>query len=363
MLGNEVFEPLFRFVGALELIEIGGHLDVGIAAQRRRRNAVVDLDREVRLLQRFVEVGERKQRHRVCRLEIERKLQVDKRQILAAAASDRGAETIERLGGAGLRRINERRQLLARRQVLHFRRDERMVGHCLVEFLINLQRFILAAVARQKACVSLDGTQRRRVGLVGALVALGRILAVVAEIEDQAAVQVLEDRVPIRAGEVVEGIDRAARIAGAGQRPCRQQRRRQIGYRAAHRLRETLAGERVLLLLERPHADDQPRDAVGAVDLDQPVGKLAGFLDITVGEDGEEGAAEEVGIARIGLEHVEVIGGRSRRVALGASMPRGQVAPGRGRVHDFLRCRWLRGERRRQPQDDDGAGNGDVPGQ
>ena len=72
--------------------------------------------------------------------------------------------------------------------------------------------------------------------------------------------QVLEDRVPIRAGEVIEGIDRAARIAGAGQRPCRQQRRRQIGYRAAHRLRETLAGERVLLLLERPHADDQPRD-------------------------------------------------------------------------------------------------------
>ena len=122
--------------------------------------------------------------------------------------------------------------------------------------------------------------------------------------------QILEDGVPIRPGEPVEGIDRGARVAGAGQRPGRQQRRRQIGDRAAHRLREILPGRRVLLLLERAHAEHQPRDAIVAVDLEHPVGEPAGFVDVAVGQHREEGAAEQIGVARIGLQHVEVIGGR-----------------------------------------------------
>ena len=104
MLGDDVIEPLLGLVGAIELIEIAGELDLGVARQRRRRrHALVDLDREVGFLQRLVEVGERQQRHGVRRLEIKRELQIDQRQILAAAAADRGAEPVERLGGAGLR--------------------------------------------------------------------------------------------------------------------------------------------------------------------------------------------------------------------------------------------------------------------
>ena len=61
----------------------------------------------------------------------------------------------------------------------------------------------------------------------------------------------------------------------AGKRPGRQQRRRQIGHRTAHRLGEVLAGNAVLLLLQFADADDQPRNAIVVIDRKQPVGKLA----------------------------------------------------------------------------------------
>ena len=47
----------------------------------------------------------------------------------------------------------------------------------------------------------------------------------------------------------------------------------------------------IVFLLERAHAEHEPGDAVGLVDLEQPVGELAGLVDVAVGEHGEEGAA------------------------------------------------------------------------
>ena len=171
---------------------------------------------------------------------------------------------------------------------------------------------------------------------------------------------ILEDRIPIRSGEPVERVDRRMRIAGAGIGPRRQQRRRQIGDRTAHRLREILPRQRILLLLERAHAEHQPRDPVVAIDLHQPVGQAAGFVDIALGQHREEGAAEQFGIARIGFQNVEVIGGRGRRVALGPGVPGSEVAARGGRMHKFLRGRCFRGECRLQPEQDGGAGDGGV---
>ena len=80
----------------------------------------------------------------------------------------------------------------------------------------------------------------------------------------------LKIAVPIRAGEVVDARRSRARASPrAVARPCGEQRRRQIGDRAAHRLREILPRQRILLLLERPHAEHEPRDAVGVIDLEQ----------------------------------------------------------------------------------------------
>ena len=173
--------------------------------------------------------------------------------------------------------------------------------------------------------------------------------------------QVLEDRVPVRPGELVERVDRRMRIAGAGIGPGREQRRGQIGDRAADRLREILPRQRILLLLERAHAEHKPRDPVAAVDLHQPVGEAAGFVDIAFGQHREEGAAEQFRIARVGLQHVEVIGGRGRRIALGAGMPGGEIAARGGRMHEVLCRRCLRRERGLQPEQHGGAGNGGVP--
>ena len=104
---DQLFEQRLRLVGALERVEIDRELDLGVALERRgRRDALVDLDRELRLLHRLVEIGERQQRQRVVRREIERELQIDEPEVLAAAPAERRTEAVEHLGGAGLRRIS-----------------------------------------------------------------------------------------------------------------------------------------------------------------------------------------------------------------------------------------------------------------
>ena len=134
MFGDDVLENLLGFVGTIERVEVGRHLDLGVARQRRtRRHALIGLDREIGLFQLLVEVAERQQRHRLRRLEIKRELQIDQRKVLAAAAADRGPEPVERLGGAGLSEFDERRQLLAFADRLHLVVDDRMVRQLLRE--------------------------------------------------------------------------------------------------------------------------------------------------------------------------------------------------------------------------------------
>ena len=51
-----------HLLGAVERVEIGGNLDFGIAAQRRiLRHLLIDLDRELRLLDLLINLGEREQ--------------------------------------------------------------------------------------------------------------------------------------------------------------------------------------------------------------------------------------------------------------------------------------------------------------
>lgn len=49
----------------------------------------------------------------MVRVEIERELKIDQREILAAPAGQRRADAVQRLGRALLRILNQRRQLLA----------------------------------------------------------------------------------------------------------------------------------------------------------------------------------------------------------------------------------------------------------
>ncbi len=83
-----------------------------------------------------------------------------------------------------------------------------------------------------------------------------------------------------------------------------------------------------MLELKFPHADHQTCDAIGMINVEQSLGKLGCLIDIAVGKHGEKRAAEQIGIMRIELEHVEVIGGRGGGIALRSGMPGGQIAPG-----------------------------------
>ena len=103
-------EMLLRLVGAVERVEIGGHLDRGVAVERRRRrDALVGLDGELGLLQRLVEIGERQERQRMIGREGKRELEIDETEILAAAPSKRRAKPVQRLRGAALRIVDEGR--------------------------------------------------------------------------------------------------------------------------------------------------------------------------------------------------------------------------------------------------------------
>ena len=147
--------------------------------QRRvGRHALIDLDGQRRLLDRLIEVGERHQRERM----------VSARD--RSRAADRRARDPRRPGGratcrgrTGLRQrrpaaIRPAAELLAVLDLAHRLDDQRMLRQHLVERLVNLQRLVLADIARGPAAVRLDGAQRVGVELVDLLQPLAGFLAV-----------------------------------------------------------------------------------------------------------------------------------------------------------------------------------------
>ena len=336
-LGHQPLEDLLALVGAVHRVEIGGELDVGIALERRvRGHALIDLERERRLLHLLVEVGERHQRERMARREIDRELQIGEREILAALAAERGAEPEQDLRGAGLRRFDQRGKLLVALELVHRVDDQRMLRQHLVERLVDLQRLVLAGIARGPAAIGLDRAQRIGVELVDLLQPLAGFLLVPRQVEDQPGMQVLEDRVPLRTGEAIDPLDRAALVLRAKLGPGRDQRRGQVRDRTAHRLRDVLARRLILLRLERAHAEHEPGDAMGLVELDDALGELDGVLHLAVDQDGEEGTLEQQRILRIGAQRRAVIGGGRHGVALDAGVARRQIVARRRIAREFL---------------------------
>src|SRR5262249_14591505 len=202
----QLLEPLLRLVGAIELVEVDRHLDLGVAPQRRvLGQLLIDLERERRLLQVLVKIGEREQRERLLGIEIDGKLQVDEREVLAALAPERGAETVEQFGGAGLGRLDERRKLLAGLEAVDRLDDERMTRQHLLEGAKHLERLVLVLGAREPAAIGLNGANLVAVDGVRLLQPLAGVLAVAGEVENEAGMQILEGAIPLRPVETVDG--------------------------------------------------------------------------------------------------------------------------------------------------------------
>jgi len=81
-----------------------------------------------------------------------------------------------------------------------------------------------------------------------------------------------------------------------------------------------------LLLLDRAHSEDKPRDAIVLVDLQDALGKLHPFIDLAIGEHRQEGAAEQFVVTGIAAQRGAVIGRRRRDVALITRVPSGEIA-------------------------------------
>ena len=75
---------------------------------------------------------------------------------------------------------------------------------------------------------------------------------------------------------------------------------------------EVLSGQTILFLLQRPYTDHQPGDTIVAVQLNDTVGEPTGFIDVALAENGKKSAAEQIGIARIGFENIQIISGGGR---------------------------------------------------
>src|SRR6185503_8824609 len=140
------------------------------------------------LLELLVEVRKRHQRQRMARGEIDRELQIGESEVLAALTPKRGAEPEQHFRRSGLRRIDQGTQPLAVLDVVHRFGDQRVVRQHLVERFVDLERFVLAEVARGPPAVCFDGAQRVCVELVDTLEPLAGLLLVAGNIENQSGV-------------------------------------------------------------------------------------------------------------------------------------------------------------------------------
>ena len=153
---------------------------------------------------------------------------------------------------------------------------------------------------------------------------------------------VLEQRIPLRAGQLVDIGDRALDVVGAVAGPARNQRRDQIGDRSADRLVDVDLGSGVFLLLEVADADHEAGDAIGLVDGQDAVGKLHRLVDIAVGERGDEGTVEQFVVLGIGAQRRTIERRRRIRIAFDAGVTGGQIAAGRGQRLEIALARKLR---------------------
>src|SRR5262249_3218065 len=142
----------------------------------------------------------------------------------------------------------------------------------------------------------------------------------------QRGMRLLEDGIPIRAGELVDGVGRPLRLGRVRHRPCRQQRRCEVGDRPTDRLGELAARNRILLLLDRAYPEDEPRDAIVLVDLQNALGELDPFVSLAIDEYRQEGPAEQFVVTGITAQRGAVIGRRRRDVALTTRVPSGEIA-------------------------------------
>ena len=218
----------------------------------------------------------------------------------------------------------------------------------LVELLEYLERLVPGEIARGPIAVGFDRAQRIAVELVGAFEPLAGVFPVVRKVEDQPGMQILEDRVPFRPGEAVDGLDCRLDLVRAVKRPSRKQGRGEIRDRPSHGLREMLTRGLILLLFDCADAEHQAGDPMAVVDLHDAIGELHGFIDLTVGQHRKECALQQFRILRVGFQRGAIIGRGRGGIALGTRFARREIIAGGRRAGQIRRRRHLGADGDRQ---------------
>ena len=222
-----------------------------------------------------------------------------------------------------------------------------MTGELLVERLVDFGRLLLIVVARQPVRIGFRDAQHGIVELVGALETRAGVLFLARQLQDHAGMQVLEDRIPVRTGQLVDAGHRALGVAGAIGSPSRQQCRDEIGDGATHGLIDVELGRGIFLLFERLHADHKPRNAVRLVGGEDLLSQLDRLIDVALGDGGDEGAVQKLVVLRIGAQRGAIELGGGSRIALDAGMAGGQIAARHRQRLQVVAGRKLRCGRRR----------------
>ncbi len=231
------------------------------------------------------------------------------------------------------------------------------LGISFAEIGEDLLRRVDLAVAGEEARVDVDETQSVLVGFIGRLEPAFGLEAVAEQVGDQAGVIVAEHR-QARLADAVERVERTPLIADAGVGPGVQQRRRHVVRLAGFAGGELGAGGDILPVGDRARAEREPRQTVGGIAGDQPLGERKAVGDVAVGERGGEGALGEVDVARIAAQRLARIDGGGVGVAVGAGDQRGEIIAGLaaadldrrnvGRAADGVRGGAADGARRRR---------------
>jgi hypothetical protein len=230
-------------------------------------------------------------------MELQRELQVDHRGKFVALLDAGRTEAVQHFGRALLRGRDQRRQRTPGRQLRDGGPDEGLARRERLEGAIDLQRLFGPAPARQQPAISVDDTQGRLLGVVGRLeISLG-FRRVADHFRDQAGMVVAENREPSIRPRPGRGFESPLAVARPGKGPGGQKGCGQIGRAPLGALLQEIPGRSVLFRLQGPHAKRKLGEAVVRVAGNDPLGRLRSAGPIAVGEQRDEGALKQFGIA------------------------------------------------------------------
>ena len=141
--------------------------------------------------------------------------------------------------------------------------------------------------------IGIRHSEGRRVLLEGLREGDARGFALACHVGDQGAVIALIELRPVGIAQAVEGGERLVGLAGGLLHPGAGQDRGEIGDRALAGRGEMLVGLLVVALLESLAAEEELRDAMRRLDLDQLAGELDGVVPVRCSGLEQEGLLKD----------------------------------------------------------------------